>query len=138
MSEDDDLERLRKKRLEKFQKRISLAKEEEIRDKLIEEEKKRKLKEAEESKLKIMEAILFPDAYKYYINDLKVQHPKVADKISNTLIYLLSQNQLQGKLSKNDLIILKRKILGIGPKIKVKFQGDKEAIDLTKKLREQN
>ena len=137
MSDDKELEKLRKKRLEKFQKRIIDAKEEEIKEKEVKDERKKKEEEEEEAKLKIMKAVLLPDAYIYYINDLTMNHPKVAERITTTIIYLLAQNQLQGKLSKEDLIILKRKILGIGPSIKVKFQGDEEPVDLAKKLKEE-
>ncbi|NVM00707.1 MAG: hypothetical protein HWN67_00105 [Candidatus Helarchaeota archaeon] len=72
-----------------------------------------------------------------YETELKSQYPKVAERITSTLIYLISQNQLRSKLSKNDLIVLQRKILGIGPTIKVKFQGDEEAVELSKKLKEE-
>lgn len=137
MSDEDELEKLRKKRLEQFQKRLVNAKEEETKQKLLEEERKKKEGETEETKLKIMKAVLEPDAYIYYEKELKSQFPKVAERITNTLIYLLSQNQLQNKLSRNDLIVLKRKILGIGPTIKVKFQGDEEAVELSKKLKEE-
>jgi hypothetical protein len=79
---------------------------------------------------------MFPDAYIYFTKDLSVEHPKVAEKILVTILHLLTQNQLAGKVSKNDLIILKRRILGIGPKIKVKFQGDEEPVELSEKLKE--
>ena len=137
MSDDDELEKIRKKRLEQFQKRLVNAKEEETKQKLLEEEKKKNEGETEEAKLKIMKAVLEPDAYIYYETELKSQYPKVAERITSTLIYLISQNQLRSKLSKNDLIVLQRKILGIGPTIKVKFQGDEEAVELSKKLKEE-
>lgn len=136
MSEDDELEKLRKKRMEKFQKRLITAREEENKQKLLEEENKKKEDEEEVAKLKILKAVLFPDAYEYFIKELSVKHPKVADRIVSVLIYLISQNQLHGKVSKNDLIVLKRRILGIGPKIKVKFQGDEEPVELSEKLKE--
>ncbi|MHA1385047.1 MAG: DNA-binding protein [Candidatus Helarchaeota archaeon] len=136
MSEDDELERLRKKRMEKFQKRLIQAKEDEARQKKFEEEQKKKEEEFEANKLRLLKAVLFPDAYVYFTKDLSVNHPKVAEKILITIIHLISQNQLAGKVSKNDLIILKRRILGIGPKIKVKFQGDEEPVELSKKLKE--
>lgn len=135
MSEDEELEKLRKKRLAQFEKRVTQAKEEEDKEKSLEQEQKEKIEEKEESKLKILKMILFPDAYDYFINTLKVQYPKVADKITDTLIYLVSQNQLETQLSKNELIVLQRKILGIGPNIKVKTQHDKEAVDFAKKLK---
>ena len=138
MSEDDELEKLRKKRMEKFQKRLTHAKEEEDREKSLAEENKKKAEEEEANKLKILKAVLFPDAYVYFTKELNPQYPKVAERILQTLIYLISQNQLHGKVSLNDLIVLKRKILGIGPKIKVKFQGDEEPVELSKKLKEQD
>ncbi|NVM00708.1 MAG: hypothetical protein HWN67_00110 [Candidatus Helarchaeota archaeon] len=65
MSDDDELEKIRKKRLEKFQKRLVHAKEEESKQKVLEEERKKKEGETEEAKLKIMKAVLEPDAYIY-------------------------------------------------------------------------
>ncbi len=138
MTDDDELEKIRKKRLEQFQKRLVNAKEEESKQKLLEEERKKKEGETEEAKLKIMKAVLESDAYIYYINELKPKYPKVAERITETLIYLISQNQLRSKLSRNDLIVLQRKILGIGPTIKVKFQGDEKPVELSKKLKEEN
>ena len=135
MSEDEELEKLRKKRLAQFERRVTEAKEEEDIKKSVEQEQKEKLEEKEESKLKILKMILLPDAYDYFVNTLKVQYPKVADKISNTLIYLVSQSQLENQISKSELIVLQRKILGIGPNIKVKTQHDKEAVDFSKKLK---
>ncbi|MHA1381752.1 MAG: DNA-binding protein [Candidatus Helarchaeota archaeon] len=133
---DDELERLRKKRMEKFQKRLIDAKEQEKKQKLLEEEMKKKSEEEDIAKLKILKAVLFPDAYVYFTKELSLEHPKVANKILEVLIYLISRNQLQDRVSKNDLIILKRRILGIGPKIKVKFQGDEEPVELSKKLKD--
>jgi DNA-binding TFAR19-related protein (PDSD5 family) len=136
MSENDELERLRKKRMEKFQKRISEAKEDEVKQKELGEEQKKKVDEETEAKMKILKAVLEPDAFDYYTKNLSVKHPKVAERILMVLIHLISQNQLAGMVSKNDLIILKRRILGIGPTIKVKFQGDEEPVELSKKLKE--
>ena len=56
--------------------------------------------------------------------------------IEDTLIYLVSQNQLRNKLQKVDLQIIERKIIGKEPTIKIKRHEDEEAVELSAKLRE--
>ena len=135
MSEDDELEALRKKRRNKFMNRITTAKKQEDfkkeQDDLIQKQKI----ELDEKKERIMEQLLLPDALDYY-KILKNNNPVIAETIENTLIHMLTQNQLYNKLQKIELQVLVRKLLGHEPTIKVKRHEDEEAVDFQTKLRE--
>jgi len=135
MSEDDELEALRKKRRNKFMNRITQAKKHEEskkeQDDLIQKQKI----ELDEKKERVMDQLLLPDALDYYKN-LKKNNPAMAETIENALIYMLTNNQLVNKLQKNELYVLVRKLSGQEPTIKVKRHEDEEAVDFQTKLKE--
>ncbi|MHA1784233.1 MAG: DNA-binding protein [Candidatus Helarchaeota archaeon] len=132
---DDELEALRKKRREKFLNRIEYAKKLAELKKEQEEALKKQQSELEEKKEIIMEKLMFPDAYQYFLS-IKSRSPAISKMIEDTLIYLVSQNQLRNKLQKVDLQIIERKIIGKEPTIKIKRHEDEEAVELSAKLRE--
>ena len=135
MSEDDELEALRKKRRNKFINRITTAKkQEEFKNEQEDMEQKEKIK-LDEKKGLIMGQLLLPDALNYY-KTIKSANPAMAETIENTLIYLITRNQIQHKLSLTDLQIMVRKISGHEPTIKVKRHEDEEAVDFQTKLKE--
>ena len=119
----DELERLRHKRMAQMMKRIESQKK-------IEELKK----EETEKEDKFLENVMLPEAYQYYRTQIVPQRPLIANRINEVLQYLVANGVLQYKLTREQLILIDRKLSGIGPNIRVKRSG-KEYTDIATALK---
>lgn len=122
-NEQDELERLRHRKMAQMMKRIDTQKKE--------EELKKTKTEKEDQFLTIL---MTPDALSYYKTQILPSRPLVAKRILETLQYLVQTEIIQSKLTKEQLIIIDRKLSGIGPNIKIKRSG-KEYTDIASELR---
>ncbi|HUY00731.1 MAG TPA: DNA-binding protein [Candidatus Deferrimicrobium sp.] len=119
----DELERLRHERMVKMLKRIEQQKKEE------------ELKKTKENKTdQLLQTLMMPDAYQYYSQELVTQRPLVAKRIFEILQYLASTENIQSKITKEEMIWIDRRISGIGPSIKIKRSG-KEVTDISSELK---
>lgn len=121
--EQDELKRLRHKKMAQMMKRIDTQKKEE-------ELKKTKTKKSD----KFLTILMMPDALNYYKTQILPHRPLVAKRILEILQYLVQTENLQSKLTKEELIIIDRKLSGVGPNIKIKRSG-KEYTDIATELR---
>ncbi|NVM55385.1 MAG: hypothetical protein HWN66_16885 [Candidatus Helarchaeota archaeon] len=123
--EQDELERLRHKKVAQIMKRIESQKKEE------------ELKKNETEKIdQFLKIIMMPAALDYYNTQIVPQRPMIANRILEILQYLVQTGKLQTKLNKEELILIDRKLSGIGPNIKIKRSGTDYtdiASELTKK-----
>lgn len=120
---DPELQRImRKKMLELMRK--------------MEEEKKKEeqRKKIEQQKMAIMQAVLMPDAYKYFL-ELKKNKPTVARKIEDVIIYLFINRRLVTKVDLIDIKRLERRIEGREPVIMIKRRGEDEIKTLSEALK---
>ena len=120
---EDELERLRHKRMAEMMERIESQKRKEESEKLKEDKVELFLKN-----------IMLPDAYQYYKEQLVPQRPHIASKILEVLQYLVSTENLQSKITKEEIILIDRKLSGIGPNIRIKRHG-KDFSDLATELK---
>ena len=119
----DELERLRHKKLAEMMKRIELQKKEE------------ELKKSEEEKTdQFLRVLMFPEAYQYYKEQIAPQRPRIAKQILEVLRYLVQTEVLQSKITKEQLIMINRKLSGVGPSIRIKRAG-KEYTDIATELK---
>jgi len=104
--------------------------------KKMEEEKKKEeqRKKVEQQKMAIMQAVLMPDAYKYFL-ELKGSKPTVARKIEDVIIYLFINRRLVTKVDLIDIKRLERRIEGREPVIMIKRRGEDEVKTLGEALR---
>lgn len=121
--EQDELKRLRHKKMAQMMKRIDTQKKEE-------ELKKTKTDKTD----KFLTILMMPDALNYYKTQILPHRPLIAKRILEILQYLVQTENLQSKLTKEELIIIDRKLSGIGPNIKIKRSG-KEYTDIATELR---
>ncbi|MFX1296957.1 MAG: DNA-binding protein [Promethearchaeota archaeon] len=114
----NELERLRHKRMAEMMKRIEVQK------------KKEELKKDKPGKTdEFLKNIMLFDAYQYYKEQIAAQRPLIANRIVEVLQYLIKSGVLQMKLTKEQLIIIDRKLSGVGPNIRIKRSG-KEYTDI--------
>ncbi|MDH7516752.1 MAG: DNA-binding protein [Candidatus Thermoplasmatota archaeon] len=99
---DEDLENLRKKRLQELQQQIAMQ------GALEEQEAQRE--ELEQQKKIIMRAILTPQA-RERLGRIKVARPDVAEAIENQLIILAQEGRLRNKIDDDQLVMLLSKIM---------------------------
>ncbi len=119
----DELERVRHKRMAEMMKRIEAQK------------KQDELKEEQKDKTEVfLNAVMFPDALQYYKEEISPQRAHIANRILEVLQYLAQEGVLQTKLTKEQLIIIDRKVSGVGPNIRVKRSG-KEYTDIKSVLK---
>ena len=104
---DKELERIMRKKLEKYMELAKKAK-----------EKEKEKREAEEAKERFLRKVLTEDAYDYLLN-LRSSSRRLAEQIENTIIYLFMNGYVSPKLTKLDLMYLKRRITGEKGKIYV-------------------
>ncbi len=110
---EDELERLRHKKLAGMMKRVE------------EEKKKEELKKSKgDPKDQFLKALLLPDAYDYYKTQILPQRPYIATKIVEVLQYLVTTENLQTKITKEEIILIDRKLSGTGPSIRIKRSGE--------------
>ncbi|MFX1486181.1 MAG: DNA-binding protein [Promethearchaeota archaeon] len=118
----DELERIKKKKLMELMK--------EAKDREREEEKQ---KEVESSKDQTLKAVCTPDAYQY-LESLQKVKPKTAIEIGRIIIFLTTRRKLGGRVTKTGVMILERRIEGVGPRIRIKRRGE-DLMDISEKLR---
>ena len=109
--EDEELEKLRKKRLKELQQQAVSEEEidqQEEQQKLIEEQRKR-----------ILRAVLTNDA-RERLGRIKVARPEVAESIENQLIMFAQSGQLKNKINDEQLRGLLSKILPKKRDIKIR------------------
>ncbi|MHA1278666.1 MAG: DNA-binding protein [Candidatus Helarchaeota archaeon] len=122
---EDELDRLRHKRMAEMLKRIEQQK------------KEKELKDVERKKSnEFLTNVLLPDAYQYYQEQIQHQRPQIAQKIVDVLQYLVSSGALQYKLNREQIIMIDRKLGGIGPTIRIKRSG-KEYMDIATALKKE-
>ncbi|MCD6164474.1 MAG: hypothetical protein J7J30_03455 [Candidatus Odinarchaeota archaeon] len=120
---DPELQRIMRKKMLELMKKM-------------EEEKKKEeqRKKIEQQKMAIMQAVLMPDAYKYFL-ELKKNKPTVARKIEDVIIYLFINRRLVTKVDLIDIKRLERRIEGREPVIMIKRRGEDEVRTLSEALK---
>ncbi|MEX2701971.1 MAG: DNA-binding protein [Candidatus Baldrarchaeota archaeon] len=120
---DPELQRIMRKKMLELMKKM-------------EEEKKKEeqRKKIEQQKMAIMQAVLMPDAYKYFL-ELKKNKPTVARKIEDVIIYLFINRRLVTKVDLIDIKRLERRIEGREPVIMIKRRGEDEIKTLSEALK---
>jgi programmed cell death protein 5 len=108
---DDELEALRKKKLQEIQEQAQLQ------DSL--EDQQAQQREFEDKKKMILRTILTTDA-KERLSNIKVARPELAEAIENQLIMLAQSRQLQGKINDEQLRRLLRQVIPKKRDIKIK------------------
>jgi len=99
---DEDLENLKKKRLQELQQQMAMQG--------ALEEQEAQQEELEEQKKIIMRAILKPQA-RERLGRIKVARPDVAEAIENQLIMLAQSGRLKSKIDDGQLVMLLSKIM---------------------------
>lgn len=120
---DPELQRIMRKKMLELMKKM-------------EEEKKKEeqRKKIEQQKMAIMQVVLMPDAYKYFL-ELKKNKPTVARKIEDVIIYLFINRRLVTKVDLIDIKRLERRIEGKEPVIMIKRRGEDEIKTLSEALK---
>ncbi len=123
---EDELERIRHKKMAEIMKRIEMQKKQE-------ELKKTK----EENTDQFLKIIMVPEAYKYYKEQIVPQRPHIANQIIEVIQYLFQAGILRSKLTREQLILIDRKLSGVGPSIRIKRPG-KEYMDIATALKKED
>ena len=119
----DELERLRHKKMAQMMQRIESQK------------KEKKLEESRPDQTdQFLNKVMLPEAYQYYKTQILPQRPQTANRIVEVLQYLVSSGVLQYKLSQEQLVLIDRKLSGVGPSIRIKRSG-KEYTDIATALK---
>lgn len=108
---DEDLEKLRKKRLQELQQQMS------SQDAL--EEQELQTQEFEEQKKQILRAILTTQA-RERLGRIKVARPEMAEEIEKQLILLAQSGRLKNKINDEQLRMLLSKLIPKKRDIKIK------------------
>lgn len=108
---DEDLEKLRKKRLQELQQQMS------SQDVLEEQELQKQ--EFEEQKKQILRAILTTQA-RERLGRIKVARPEMAEEIEKQLILLAQSGRLKNKINDEQLRMLLSKLIPKKRDIKIK------------------
>ncbi len=106
---DEELERLRKKRLQELQQQAALQEN-------VEEEQK---KQFDEQKKIILRTILTNEA-RQRLGRIKIARPDVAETIENQLIMFAQSSQLKERINDKQLQLLLKKIIPKKHEIKIK------------------
>ncbi len=99
---DEDLENLKKKRLQELQQQMAMQG--------AFEEQESQQEEMDQQKKVIMRAILTPQA-RERLGRIKVARPDVAESIENQLIMLAQSGRLKSKINDEQLVMLLSKIM---------------------------
>ena len=108
---DEELEKLRKKRLAELQQS------DQFQDSMDDQEAQQK--EFEDKKKKILISILTPQA-RERLGNIKVARPELADSIENQLIMLAQSGRLKNKINDEQLRMLLSNIIPKKRDIKIK------------------
>jgi len=99
---DEDLEKLRKKKLQELQQQISMQ------DTLEEQDQQKQ--ELEKQKRQILRSILTTSA-RERLGRIKVARPEMAETIENQLIMLAQSGKLENKINDEQLRMLLSKVI---------------------------
>ena len=108
---DDELENLRKKKLQEMQEQA--AYQEQM------EEQEEQQKQLEEQKKAVLRAILTNEA-RERLGRIKIARPEMAESIENQLIMLAQSGKLKNKINDEELRMLLSKVLPKKRDIKIK------------------
>lgn len=108
---DEELEKLRKKRLQELQQQASLQES-------LEEQEEQK-KQYEQQKKAILRNILTTEA-RERLGRIKIARPEIVESIENQLIMLAQSGQLKNKISDEELRALLQRIIPKKRDIKIK------------------
>jgi len=108
---DEELENLRKKKLQELQQQAAL-------EESLEEQENQK-KQFEEQRKAILRSILTTDA-RERLGRIKIARPEVVEQIENQLIMVAQSGQLKNKINDEQLRMLLQKILPKKRDIKIK------------------
>jgi len=108
---DEELEKLKRKRLQELQQQAALQ------ESLDEQE--RQQQEFEEQKKMILRAILTPEA-RERLGRIKIARPEIAGSIENQLIMAAQSGQLKNKINDEQLRMLLSRIMPKKRDIKIK------------------
>ena len=108
---DEELENLRKKRLQELQQQASLQ--EDL------EEQEAQEKQFEEQKKMILRAILTTDA-RERLGRIKIARPEIVESIENQLIMAAQSGKLKNKINDKQLLMLLSKAIPKKRDIKIK------------------
>ncbi|UCB57870.1 MAG: DNA-binding protein [Thermoplasmatales archaeon] len=108
---DEELEKLRKKKLQELQQQAALQEN-------LEEQEEQK-KQYDEQKKAILRSILTTEA-RERLGRIKIARPEIVESIENQLIMLAQSGQLKSKITDQELLILLQKIIPKKRDIKIK------------------
>ena len=108
---DEELEKLRRKKMQELQQQLSIQDEEEEQD--------LQKQEFEKQKKQILRAILTTPA-RERLGRIKVARPEMAESIENQLIMLAQSGELKNKINDEQLRMLLSKIMPKKRDIKIK------------------
>ena len=108
---DDELENLRKKKLQEMQEQAAFQEQM--------EEQEEQQKHLEEQKKAILRAILSNEA-RERLGRIKIARPEMAESIENQLIMLAQSGKLKNKINDEELRMLLSKVLPKKRDIKIK------------------
>ena len=106
---DEELESLRKKRLQELQQQAALQ----------EDMKEEQQKQFEEQKKTVLRSILTNDA-RQRLGRIKIARPEVAEAVENQLIMFAQSGQLKNQINDKQLKMLLKKIIPKKHEIKIK------------------
>ena len=106
---DEELESLRKKRLQELQQQAALQED-------VQEEQQ---KQFEEQKKSVLRSILTNDA-RQRLGRIKIARPEVAEAVENQLIIFVQSGQLKNQINDKQLKLLLKKIIPKKHEIKIK------------------
>ena len=109
---DEELENLRKKKLQDLQQQAELQQE-------LEDEQESQKKQLEQQKKRILRSVLTADA-RERLGRIKVARPEIAESIENQLIMLAQSGQLKNKINDEQLRMLLAKLLPKKRDIKIR------------------
>ena len=108
---DEELENLKKKRLQELQQQAALQEQ-------MEEQEAQK-QQFEEQKKAILRTVMTPDA-RARLGRIKVARPEVAESIENQIIMIAQSGQLKTKINDEQLRMLLSKVIPKKRDIKIK------------------
>lgn len=108
---DEELEKLRKKKLQELQQQATLQEN-------LEEQEEQK-KQFDHQKKAILRSILTTEA-RERLGRIKIARPEIVESIENQLIMLAQSGQLKNKISDEELRMLLQKIMPKKRDIKIK------------------
>lgn len=115
--------------------KIKLRKLGELRKQAVERQKvEESKKKTDETKKKILLAVLEPDATRY-LEELRARDAATAAEIEDTVVRAVLTRQLRYKLEAVDVEALERRIKGIEPRIVIKRRG-RDEVEFDEKLKE--